>query len=45
MDVIKLGFKGEQLWTMISGERESWERFYSNCPNFSDGTACFKKPK
>jgi hypothetical protein len=21
---------------MISGERESWERFYSNCTNFSD---------
>ncbi len=33
-------FSGEQLRTIISriifGERESWERFYSNCPNFSN---------
>ncbi len=33
-------FHGEQLRTMISRiiswERESWERFYANCPNFSN---------
>jgi hypothetical protein len=28
-------FWEEQLRIKISGERESWERFYSSCPNFS----------
>ncbi len=29
-------FSEEQLRIMISGERESWARFYANCPNFSN---------